>query len=549
MEITLLDLSRQADAAKERVSRAYRDAVVSPVNKAEWKRLGTRGLLAEVRAIRADLFVIAVDDLETAQDLMLFEALGVMTAAHRVAILEVSNGNFIVLGRARFVFVTVPRMLVGALASLLFVGVFGILVGLAGLLLGFRTTQIRSGYQRGAHPARVAYLKSDLSLNIKAGGSIAHTTGVIGGFLSNGLETRVLSNEDAPWLRLPGFDIRVLRRTRRFSFWRESERMVNGLFLAWQALRELEGWKPDLIYQRKCQLDLSGVVLSWVLRVPLVIEGNDCAAAGLYWERSRFRGLSAAVERLQFRAATEAVCISHPLLEVFRSHGLDTARTHVIFNGVTVERFNTPEQNERASILRAEYGYRPETVVFGFVGTFGQWHGIPTLTQGIIRLLGSRGDVAFLLIGDGELRESCAKEVREAGYEQQVRFTGLVPAGDVPALLAACDVLVSPHGKSRDGTRFIGSPTKLFEYMAAQRAIVASNLDQIGEILRDSSNALLFEPDDSDGFVLAMGRLAESASLRSSLAAQARRDVAENYTWHANVRQVLFHLAAGSGAG
>ena len=55
-------------------------------------------------------------------------------------------------------------------------------------------------------------------------------------------------------------------------------------------------------------------------------------------------------------------------------------------------------------------------------------------------------------------------------------LTGLVPQEDGPEHLAACDILASPHVPNADGTPFFGSPTKLFEYMAMGKGIVASNL-------------------------------------------------------------------------
>ena len=76
---------------------------------------------------------------------------------------------------------------------------------------------------------------------------------------------------------------------------------------------------------------------------------------------------------------------------------------------------------------------------------------------------------------------------------------------EVPGYLAASDVLVSPHARVRD---FIGSPIKLFEYMASGRAIVASRVAQIGEILRDEETALLVEPEAPDALADALTRLA-----------------------------------------
>jgi hypothetical protein len=53
----------------------------------------------------------------------------------------------------------------------------------------------------------------------------------------------------------------------------------------------------------------------------------------------------------------------------------------------------------------------------------------------------------------------------------------------VPAYLDACDILASPHVPSIDESEFFGSPTKLFEYLAMEKGIVASRLGQVGEVI------------------------------------------------------------------
>ena len=102
----------------------------------------------------------------------------------------------------------------------------------------------------------------------------------------------------------------------------------------------------------------------------------------------------------------------------------------------------------------------------------------------------------FLLVGDGGLRPKAEKDIAEEGAPERCHFTGLVEASEVGGYLEACDILVSPHSRSPDGRKFFGSPTKLFEYMAANKAIIASALDQIGEVLENGKTALLVEPDD-----------------------------------------------------
>jgi glycosyltransferase involved in cell wall biosynthesis len=130
----------------------------------------------------------------------------------------------------------------------------------------------------------------------------------------------------------------------------------------------------------------------------------------------------------------------------------------------------------------------------------------------------------------------------EGGALDATTFTGLVPQEDGPAYLAAGDVLVSPHVPNPDGTPFFGSPTKLFEYMAMGKGIVASNLDQIGEVLEHEKTALLVPPGDVNALAAGMARLCEDRILRECLGAEARRAVLERHTWRAHTRHTIERL-------
>ncbi len=108
--------------------------------------------------------------------------------------------------------------------------------------------------------------------------------------------------------------------------------------------------------------------------------------------------------------------------------------------------------------------------------------------------------------------------------------------------LAAMDVLVSPHVPNSDGSRFFGSPTKLFEYMATGRGIVASRLEQIGEVLEHERTALLVPPADETALAAAILRLVDDRDLSARLGASARRRVLERHTWEAHGRRLLDRL-------
>jgi len=132
------------------------------------------------------------------------------------------------------------------------------------------------------------------------------------------------------------------------------------------------------------------------------------------------------------------------------------------------------------------------------------------------------------------------------------------PQAETPATLAASDILLSPHVPNPDGSPFFGSPTKLFEYMAMAKPIVASDLDQIGWVLKGwrpgepppakaaagrTRGAVLVDPGSVDSLVVGIRRAVEMPSgEREALGAEARRLVTESFTWDRNVAAVLDRL-------
>jgi glycosyltransferase involved in cell wall biosynthesis len=156
-----------------------------------------------------------------------------------------------------------------------------------------------------------------------------------------------------------------------------------------------------------------------------------------------------------------------------------------------------------------------------------------------IKLLPRELPVRFLIVGSGSLHgevERLLSAERESG---KVIFTGAVEHDRVPALLDACDILIAPHVPLADGSEFFGSPTKIFEYMAMGKAIVASRLGQIGEVLSHEETALLVEPGNVNELAAAIARVAGSSELRARLGANAREAAVENHTWDHNARRVL----------
>ena len=121
-------------------------------------------------------------------------------------------------------------------------------------------------------------------------------------------------------------------------------------------------------------------------------------------------------------------------------------------------------------------------------------------------------------------------------------FTGPLPREKVVEYLDACDILVSPHIPMPDGSRFFGSPTKVFEYMAMGKGIVASRLEQLAEVLEHDRTAVLVTPGDVDELAAAILDLAVNPAKREALGDAARRAAVEHHSWSRNVSWALSDL-------
>jgi glycosyltransferase involved in cell wall biosynthesis len=175
----------------------------------------------------------------------------------------------------------------------------------------------------------------------------------------------------------------------------------------------------------------------------------------------------------------------------------------------------------------------------GFIGIFGQWHGVLTLASAVRHVVACRPDAHFVIVGDGELKKDMVAILEKDGTAGNVTFTGTVPHEKAPAYLNVCSVLVSPHQDMSDGSVFFGSPTKIFEYMAMGKGIVASRVGQLGEILEEGVSALLVEQRDPAALAGAILRLLGDQRLREMLGRNARERLLREYTWEANFQRAI----------
>jgi len=390
-------------------------------------------------------------------------------------------------------------------------------------------------------PQRIAYFRTDLWTGVKAGGSVGHVAGVINAFSRMGIDVYVLSYEkplliddNVKFILIPPRDFFVNQR--------EFQLLDYNRVLVQKASKALTETPPDAVYARYSLNCWAPLALAKNFNVPLILEFNGSEVwIEQNWGRGlRYPGVAYLIEELMLRSADLIVAVSNALKQSLLERGIDPSRILLNPNAVDPDifnphRFSPIEINE----LKAQLGIPPDRIVAGFIGTFSPWHGVEVLADAIPLALNKCPNLHFLLIGSGPLLDKVKNQLESTVTKDRVTFTGIVPQADAPRYLMCADFFLSPHVQNPDGSEFFGSPTKLFEYMALGKGIIASNLAQLGEVLKDGVTARLIPPGNPTALAEAISEFYNNPALSEKLGAAARREAVEKYTWKTHTEKIL----------
>jgi len=299
-----------------------------------------------------------------------------------------------------------------------------------------------------------------------------------------------------------------------------------------QLTQLIRDWKPDVVHTHSSKAGILGRAAAWRLRVPAVVH----TVHGLPFHRFQSRLVHRAyvlAERFAARRCHAIVSVADSMTQQSLAEGIGRPSQYsTIRSGLDTAPFLN------AHLLRAaerdRLGIGANTTVIATLGRLAELKGHDDLITAVLPLLRARGrDTLMLLwIGDGWWRKRLEQRLEYEGIRDRVIFTGLVPPDQVPALLAASDVVVHPSWRE-------GLPRAVVQALLCARPVIAADIDGASEVCKAGETGWLVPVGDPLRLRAAIEQVTADPSHAARLAARGQSEVRSEFDGQAMVGRLL----------
>lgn len=274
----------------------------------------------------------------------------------------------------------------------------------------------------------------------------------------------------------------------------------------WRILRDI---RPQLVHTHLFEADLLGGIAAYANSVPVVLSTRHAP------NDFRRKTLISLLNRLTQNLFGHVIVNSQYMADFVQRHeGVPARKTFVLYNGIDVSKF--PFRG-----LRDDDTFVNERPTIGCIATLKPEKGHEYLIRALPLVLERYPGAHLILVGDGELRGSLEKLVKELALGSAVRFVGT--QSDVVRWLNSFDIFVLP-------SLFEGFGISVIESMSVGVPVIASRVGGLMEVIEDRVTGLLVPPCDPHALAESILDLLDNPDLRSKLVWAARRQVENRFT-------------------
>jgi glycosyltransferase involved in cell wall biosynthesis len=276
---------------------------------------------------------------------------------------------------------------------------------------------------------------------------------------------------------------------------------LNGLYQLFRLAHFLRRGRFHAIHSHDLWSNLLGIPAAWLARIPIIISSRRYLA-DLEW----YTPWRSALMRVIYRLSTHVTVNSRSVRDLLaRRDSLSPEKIQVLNNAVDVDRFATA-QGDREHLFPGTGSHSKLIAVVA--NMYSRVKGHTYLISAASTVCRDIPEAIFVLIGDGKERPNLEQQVRQAGLEKNFLFLG--SRGDVPELLACCDLFVLPSEAE-------ALPNALLEAMAAGLPVVGTRVGGIPEIIGNGVDGLIVPAKDPHALAEAILRILQNPRFAKQL--------------------------------
>ncbi|MBK8390475.1 MAG: glycosyltransferase family 4 protein [Saprospiraceae bacterium] len=220
--------------------------------------------------------------------------------------------------------------------------------------------------------------------------------------------------------------------------------------------------------------------------------------------------------------------------DIIKYFGIKSNKIGVVYSGVDVTFFRDLPRNEVG--FHKRFPKTKDKRVIAYFGSFQTWKGVDTLVEAC-RFL-NENEVHVIIVGSGSLadKKRFFDLIEFYKLHQVITFSDTLSRKEIVNCIKNTDIGIVPNNKEHISVNYT-SPLKIFEYMACDCPIIASNLPSINEVLKPDVNCRYFESENAEDLANQIMTLLKSKELCENMVRN-NRVLVENFSWAKRAQKI-----------
>jgi len=295
-----------------------------------------------------------------------------------------------------------------------------------------------------------------------------------------------------------------------------------------QIKKHLKRIKPDIVHTHSAKAGILGRFAAHSLKAKLPRDGLPGVVHTIHglafhpYQSQWLNKFYIAVEKAAAKRTDFFISVADAMTAQATAVGIGIPEKFITaYSAIEEDDFLQPISEERKKAFRRKYGIAEDAVVLVTIARLFMLKGHKYIIESACRLSKQFEKAVWLFVGDGNLADKFKQQVRQLGLADRVKFTGLLPPGQIPLAIQSSDILV--HCSLREGLA-----RTLPQAMLCARPTVSFDVDGAREVVNEKTGRLI-EPKNIEQLTKSCTELIENKELRDGLGAAGREFVREKF--------------------